>query len=351
MGPTKRATARSILPGVLFCLALAALSIAAWTVYKPISGMMWAFITSIVFVNLLGVPESLRAGVAFCSNQLLKVAVALLGIVTSALIWGEVGVGVVNALAVIAFSLVLSLWLGGRLGLSRRLSALIGAGTAVCGASAIAALAPVVGSKEEETGLAISGITLFGLASMFLYPYLFLNTAVGGWLAQNSNVYAIWAGSGIHETAQVIAAAGALGSEVAKPAMLIKSVRIFMIGPIVFFFSSLLSKGSVGRKTKFVVPLFAVAFVVNSLLCAALDSYAPALAAAGFDWVLVKSILSGWVIPFLLATAFVGVGSKVRLKSIAALGARPLAVAATVAVAAGAVSLMMAALVAPMIPV
>jgi uncharacterized membrane protein YadS len=56
------------------------------------------------------------------------------------------------------------------------------------------------------------------------------------------------------------------------------------------------------------------------------------------------------VIPFLLATAFVGVGSKVRLRSIAGLGARPLAVAATVAVAAGAVSLLMAALVAPMIP-
>jgi uncharacterized integral membrane protein (TIGR00698 family) len=350
MGAETELRMRQILPGVLFCVALAALSIAAWTMYKPVSGMMWAFIISIVFVNLLGVPERFRAGVAFCSNQLLKTAVALLGLVTSALIWGQVGVGVVNALTVIAFSLALSLWLGGRLGLSRRLSALIGVGTAVCGASAIAALAPAVGAKEEETGLAVSGITLFGLASMFLYPYLFLNTAVGDWLAQNSNVYAVWVGSGIHETAQVIAAAGTLGPDVTRPAMLIKSVRIFMIGPIVFLFSTLLAGVSGGRKTKFVVPLFAVAFVVNSLLCALLDSYAPGLIAAGFDWTWIKAALSSWVIPFLLATAFVGVGSKVRLRSIAGLGARPLAVAATVAVAAGAVSLLMAALVAPMIP-
>ena len=133
---------------------------------------------------------------------------------------------------------------------------LIGVGTSICGASAIAAISPAIDAEEEEVGLAIAGITLFGLLSMFLYPFLFLNTPVNRWLLGNPNVYAVWVGSGVHETAQVLAAAGALGAEVIRPAMLIKSVRIFMIGPVVLLANYVyirFGKGG-GKSAKIVLP-------------------------------------------------------------------------------------------------
>ena len=294
----------------------------------------------------------MNEGIGFSSGQLLRFTVAVFGFTTSALIWVRVGVGVLAAFLVITAALVMSLLLGRKLGLNYRISALIGVGTAICGASAIAALSPAIDAKEEESGLAVSGITLFGLLSMFLYPFLFLYTPVGGWLGNNPNVFAVWAGAGVHETAQVIAAAGAVGQDVVAAAMLIKAVRIFMIGPVVFLLSYVCCKleSSEGRPRGFVVPLFAVVFIIGSLICATLDLNVSSLFMMGFDWVYVKALLSGIVLPFMFATAFAGVGSKVRLKSIIGLGVRPLMLAATVAVTAGLLAFVAAFLLVPFIP-
>ncbi len=339
------------LPGLLYCVAVASVSFVVWSLYKPVSALMWAFVLSIVVANLIRLPKGFVGGVGLAGGSLLRFTVALLGLTTSALIWTKVGVGVLAAFLVIVLGTGLSLWLGSRLGLSRRLSALIGIGTAICGASAIAALKPAVEADDDEAGIAVSGITLFGLIVMFLYPFLFLNTPVGDWLGNNVNVFAVWVGAGVHETAQVVAAAGAVGPQVAQAAMLIKSVRIFMIGPIVFLLSWFCARGDGGggKRGQFVVPLFAVAFVVGSLVCAGLDLLAPSLLASGFDWAWVKSLLSSYALPFLFATAFAGVGSKVRFRSIMGLGLRPFAVAAGVAAVAGLAAFLCAVALAPFI--
>ena len=350
--PSSEALGKTI-PGVAYCIIVALVSFIIWGFYKQVSALMWAFIISIVIANVIGFRSWMKTGVGFCSGQLLRLGVAVLGFVTSALIWTSVGVGVVAAFVVIVAALGLSLWLGSRLGLGHRLASLIGVGTAICGASAIAALTPAIGAKEEESGLAVAGITLFGLVSMFLYPFLFLNTPVNGLLGGNLNAYSIWVGAGIHETAQVIAAAGAVNASAVQAAMLIKSVRIFMIGPVVFLLSwycSTCEKG-VGSKKNFVVPLFAVAFTIGTLVCAFLDVKVASLLSVGINWVAIKAYISGTVLPFTFATAFAGVGSKVSFKSIAALGAKPILVAATVAVTAGVLAFVTAVLLLPYIAI
>jgi uncharacterized integral membrane protein (TIGR00698 family) len=350
--PSSEALGKTI-PGVAYCIIVALVSFIIWGFYKQVSALMWAFIISIVIANVIGFRSWMKTGVGFCSGQLLRLGVAVLGFVTSALIWTSVGVGVVAAFVVIVAALGLSLWLGSRLGLGHRLASLIGVGTAICGASAIAALTPAIGAKEEESGLAVAGITLFGLVSMFLYPFLFLNTPVNGLLGGNLNAYSIWVGAGIHETAQVIAAAGAVNASAVQAAMLIKSVRIFMIGPVVFLLSwycSTCEKG-VGSKKNFVVPLFAVAFTIGTLVCAFLDVKVASLLSVGINWLAIKAYISGTLLPFTFATAFAGVGSKVSFKSIAALGAKPILVAATVAVTAGVLAFVTAVLLLPYIAV
>jgi uncharacterized integral membrane protein (TIGR00698 family) len=341
-----------LIPGVTYCAIIAVFSFITWRLYKPVSCLMWAFIFSIVFANVVKLPERVAVGARFCSSRLLKATIAVLGLVTNALIWFQVGIGVVNALVVIAVSFFLSVLIGRRLGLSDRLSLLIGVGTSICGASAIAAAAPAIDAREEEIGLALSGITLFGLLSMALYPFMFRNTAVGGLLMENLNVYAIWVGSGVHETAQVIGAAGMLGDGVIQPAMMIKSIRIFMIGPAVLLATYMYNREGVkesGRKA-LVLPAFALFFIANSVISAFLNANAGSLMALGVDWLSLKSLLSGSVIPFLLATAFAGVGSKVQFRTIARLGVKPFAVSALISVLAGWLALLLAVLVAPYVP-
>ena len=337
----------SLIPGIAYCFIIAVISYFTYEVFKPISSLMWAFIFSIIVVNLIGMREGLKDGVTFCSGNLLKATIALMGLVTSVSIWVEVGVGVVNALVVIVVSFFFSNWLGKRIGISPRLAALIGVGTSICGATAIAATAPAIGAKEEEIGLAVAGITLFGLISMFLYPYLFTSTPVGDWLLNNLNIFAVWVGSGVHETAQVIAAAGSMGTDVIRPAMLIKSVRIFMIGPAVLTATYMIRvQGSeMGKKTKLVLPLFGLLFIVNSLLGTFLDATLKT-GSASLGWLWIKDQLTGGLLKLLLTTAFAGVGSKVRFSSIAKLGLKPFVFAALMAVAAGTLALIMAVVMA-----
>ena len=90
--------------GILLCIAIAVISYVLWVSYKPISSLMWAFIVSIIIANVTNLPKSLTVGVNFCSKDLLRAVIAVLGIVTSALIWLQVGVGLLNALAVVLFS-------------------------------------------------------------------------------------------------------------------------------------------------------------------------------------------------------------------------------------------------------
>jgi len=335
-------------PGLVFSMFIALIGFTAWTMYPPVSALMWSLFLGIAAANVAAIPGRLRPGLRYASSQLLKLTIALLGLVTSASVWLEVGVGLVNALVVILLSFAASIALGERLGLSRRLAILIGVGTSICGASAIAAAAPAIGAREEEIGVAVSGITLFGLAGMFLYPYLFTQTAVNHWLLGSPTVYAVWVGSGIQESAQVIVAACSLDPGCMQPAMIIKSVRIFMIAPVVlastFYLRRVESEGGeAGVKAS--VPLFAVAFLLGSLVCALLDASSPAL--MGVSWVLVKNTLKSSLIPFMLAVSFAGVGSKVQFRDIAGVGWGPFAFAALMAVTSGALALLMAVVTAP----
>jgi len=137
-------------PGVAYCAVIAMVSFVTWRLYRPVSCLMWAFIFGIVVSNLVKLHKWLTVGANFCSSRLLKATIALLRLVTSAMVWFQVGIGVVNALVVIAFSFFTSVWLGRRFGISDRLALLIGVGTSICGASAIAATAPALEAREEE---------------------------------------------------------------------------------------------------------------------------------------------------------------------------------------------------------
>ncbi len=336
---------RDIAPGLLTTFIIAAISFVTWWFLKgtwlKFSALLWAFIFSIIIVNIRPAffEGRVKPGIEFSSTRLLRWSIAALGLTVSASVWiklGGAGVAMVLVNLVLVFGLGL-LFCKYVLKLDDTLTLLISAGTGICGASAIAAVGPALKAKAEEMGLAVASITLFGLLAMFGYPFLF-NGVLSGWLNNNPLAFGMWAGTGIHETAQVIAAASQV-DQALSIATSAKFIRIFMIGPIViitlFIFQRLSRTGEKG-KIKIAIPWFAIFFVIFTLVNFGLASL-PVKA----GWNSFNSTYLSPAITFLLAWAFAGVGLKVKISTIRALGLKAFLGGLAVAVIAGLTSLLL----------
>ncbi|MDO8637658.1 MAG: putative sulfate exporter family transporter [Dehalococcoidia bacterium] len=335
-----------VIPGLLLCLVLALASFVTYWVLKgtwvKFSALLWAFLYGIAVANLVPTLAAGRfaAGVEFSGSRLLRISIALLGLTISASVWARMGaVGVVVVLVNLILTFVLgSLFCRYVLRMTGTLSVLLGVGTCICGATAIAATGPALHAREEELGLSVAAITLFGLAAMFAYPLLFAGM-LGSWLGQSAAAYGIWTGMGVHETAQVIAAAsqvdGAVGMAVSA-----KSIRIFMIGPMIFvsqlLYHRLSSKPGEVAAVKFPIPWFAVAFVLFTVVNAAVERLPFAREWTSFNDVFLKPAVT-----FLLVWAFVAVGLKVRISAIRAVGLKAFLGGMTIALAAGGSALLL----------
>ncbi len=278
-------------------------------------------------------------GIEFSSTRLLRWAIALLGLTISAAVWvklGGAGVAAVliNLAFVFTFGFVFCRYV---LRLSSSLAILLGAGTSICGASAIAAIGPAIGAKAKEMGLALATITLFGLTAMFTYPLLF-NGPVGAWIGNTPAAYGMWTGMGVHETAQVIAAANQIDG--ALPiATSAKFIRIFMIGPMVFVSMLVFRRfsGETGAShAKLAIPWFAVAFVIFTLVHLGLEQLA-----IRDQWLSLNSNYLKPAVTFVLACAFAAVGFKVKISTIRTMGLKATLGGIVVALVAGGSALLL----------
>lgn len=298
---------------------------------------MWAFVLSILATNLVPIRERYQSGIGFASSTLLKAAVACLGILVSAAVWlklGGLGLGVtlINLLFTAIAGLVVCKYL---LKLGDGLSVLIAVGTSICGASAIAATAPAIGAKDEETGLSLAVVTLFGLVAMFLYPYLFSFTGLGAWVSHDVGAFGLWSGIGIHETAQVIACSSQVNGAL-EMAMMAKSIRIFMIGPMVILAVLYLRRqGRTLHRQKLTVPWFALAFILLTFVHAGLESL------FGDAWTAFSKDALKPPITFLLTWAFAAVGFKVKFRQLARIGAKAFVGGLSVAALSGGTALLL----------
>jgi uncharacterized membrane protein YadS len=192
---------------------------------SSLSPMITAIFLGMVFANIVGFSSSAEAGVAIAGKKLLRLAVAMLGLqLTFAQLAGIGITGLALAAVVVVSTLLFTVWTGRLLGVDRKLSLLLGAGTAICGASAIAGANAVTRAKDEDVSYAVACITLFGTIAMFLYP--FLNILLGN----DPQSYGLWVGLTVHEVAQVVGA-GERNSG-GRPAMT-QVVPFFIVGFVV----------------------------------------------------------------------------------------------------------------------
>ena len=220
-----------------------------------------------------------------------------------------------QSLYVMVFTLAaafLAAFVAGRLmGLDRDMTALVGAGTAICGGSAIAAVAPVIGAKDRDVVISIATIFFFNVIAVFLFPFL------GHTMGMSDQGFGMWAGTAINDTSSVVAAGYAYSHDAGAYATIVKLTRTLMIVPVCLFFALLVMRGAkksgAGFSLRRIFPMFVLYFVVACIVNT--TGILPAELSHGL----------GMLGKFAIVLAMSAIGLNTDLPSLVKNGARPLA--------------------------
>jgi len=228
-----------------------------------------AYLEALVLAILLGVairtawePGALwHDGIAFAAKFLLEIAVVLLGAAVSARTVAALGPALLLGIVLtVAIAIAASYGIGRALGLPNRMAVLIACGNSICGNSAIAAVAPVIGAAGDDIAAAIAFTAVLGVIVVILLPLLV------PLLKMSLTQYGVLAGLTVYAVPQVLAATLPIGALSNQVGTVVKLVRVLMLGPVVLALSLIVRRP--GPKPKFyeLVPWFILGFLAVLLL-------------------------------------------------------------------------------------
>jgi uncharacterized integral membrane protein (TIGR00698 family) len=253
--------------GLLLCVGIAALAEIGGSFAPLIGAPLFAIAVGVLIANAVpSIVQQKSLRLSDTSKLCLKGGIILLG---ASLDLGDIvhtGMGSLPLLAVtMASGLVCALWLGKSLGIDWRMRCLIGIGTTICGASAIAALAPVIRAKAEEIAYSVTVVFFFNMVAVFTFP------AMGHLLGLSDNGFGIWAGTAVNDTSAVVAAGFAFSQAAGTIATIVKLTRTTLIIPLVLGFGLVLpflikdenaASQSLAKRVYAAVPTFIILFVL-----------------------------------------------------------------------------------------
>ena len=296
--------------GILFTLTIAAAGTAL--AYLPglnrVGPMLTSILLAVIYRNIKGYPEALREGIRFSGHKILRFAIILYGFKLNIDVVLHKGMTLLlyDVLSII-LAIGVTMLVARLIGAEKQLSLLLGIGTGVCGAAAIAAVAPILNADDEETAIGAGIVALMG--TVFTLTYTFLR----GYLPLSAVEYGVWSGVSLHATAHVAAAAAPAGTEALAEGLLAKLGRVFLMLPLSFILASWMRrKGNAGVKQSTPFPWFLVGFMLTSLM----GTYLP----------IPQTVLNAisTMASFLLAAAMVGLGLNVFLANLKKRALRPL---------------------------
>jgi uncharacterized integral membrane protein (TIGR00698 family) len=372
----------ALAPGVLLAVVLAML--ASWAAPRlgkmividvfhqpagspsPVSEIMLAIVLGIVIRNTIGLPAIYEDGLRLCLKRVLRFGIALLGLRLSLLGLAKyAAAGTPIVIVCITVALLTVAWIGRAMKLPRRLATLISVGTSICGISAIVAVAPVIDAEEDEVSYAVACITLFGLMTLFVYPFF------SHWLfGADPRQVGLFLGTAVHDTSQVTGA-GLMyqqiygDREALNAATTTKLIRnVFMAG-VIPLMALLYHRGSDDRKRAAMswhqaIPFFVVAFVALAAVRSIgdwggdhpfgfmsksfwMNWFAGGKTPAGVSIKPIADQTAVWCLT--IALAAVGLGTS--LKKLRILGFKPLSAGFAAAAIVGGVSIALVKFVSP----
>lgn len=221
---------------------------------------MVAAVLSILTTNVLDLPPKYQPGLQFSTKWLLRAGIVLYGFNFSYDLWFKPGAGAILLIGLVAVAVPLAVAyaLGKALHLDGSPSMLVAVGTAICGISAIVATQQATNSDEEDAGMSIATILLFGTFVLFSYP------VIESVLRLSSVAYGTWTGATTLDLPQLVAAAIQGGGISSLPSALwVKSIRIGLLVPVILLLVAMRGRSARGNRLKIAVksfPLFILVF-------------------------------------------------------------------------------------------
>ncbi len=296
------------LPGILLCLAVTVVAVAVQHAETLVFSQAW--LEALVLAILIGAavrsawtpPKAYAPGITFCAKTVLEVAVLLLGASISLQSIAAAGLGLLAGIAaIVVAALIFSYGIGRALGLPTRMAILVAAGNSICGNSAIAAVAPVIGASSKDVASSIAFTAVLGVIVVLLLPI-----AVP-LLHMTELQYGVLAGLTVYAVPQVLAATAPIGTLAVQTGTLVKLVRVLMLGPLVTVLSlGVARQAAAGTRRRLSVNQVVPWFILGFLVLAVLRS-AGLLPAAALPWV---AWLSGAMT--IVSMAALGLGVDVR---------------------------------------
>lgn len=341
-------------PGLALTAVVALLALAVNRAVPVVSALLVAILVGVLLRNLRLLPAATEEGVRYSARTVLRLGVVLLGLQLSVpevvgLGWGAIVVVILT----VAGTWALTLLVGRLLRVPATLRLLMATGTAICGASAVAAMAAVAedgrGADEEDVDAAattaVAAVTIFGTVAMLAMPPL------AAALALDPHATGVWLGAGIHEVGQVVAAGGLVSEAVLATAVVTKLGRVVLLAPLVAgvgFAVSRRARAEAERRaavesadavlegaeptTHAAGPPLVPGFVVGFLVLVAVRSLLPVPA----EVLHVVQILA----TFLLTAAMVALGTGVNVRALLTRGGPALLLGLVAAVLAAGISLL-----------
>ena len=229
-----------VLPGLLLCVGVTLAAMGLERIETRLASAAW--LEALVLAILVGIAvrtawtpgDRWTAGIDFSAKFLLEVAVVLLGASVSARTVLAAGPGLLLGIAaVVVLAIACSYGIGRLLGLPHRMATLIACGNSICGNSAIAAVAPIIGADGEDVAASIAFTAVLGVVVVLCLPLTVPLLHLSGLQ------YGALAGLTVYAVPQVLAATAPLGVVAVQLGTLVKLVRVLMLGPVVLGLSLL----------------------------------------------------------------------------------------------------------------
>ncbi len=276
----------------------------------PIGWVSSSIVIGFLITNIAGFGKSFRAGVDFSEKHILTIAIILLGSqVDFSILFGLGLETLVLIVFIVSFAVTFGYFIGPIFKVSRGLSLLIGVGTGVCGASAIATASKTLGSSKEDTGLSIALVNAIGSIGIVIMPALALG------LDLDNSQAGVLIGGSLQAVGQVTAAGFAINNEVGEIATVVKLGRVLLLGPLIIVLGLFFS----GNKDKGVgVPPFIVGFFIM-MLAANLNLFNASI-----------GVTLSFLTKFSLAFAMASIGLKIRVGDVRGKGFNAFACASSI---------------------
>jgi len=230
--------------------------------YFAIETLTVAIILGIFYNNTIGTQVIFAEGIKFSLKKLLKVGIVLLGFKLNVSAILDLGPNIIiMVLIYVPLTLYLFMKLASKFGVNKKLGTLMGVGSCICGASAVVALAPVIGADDDDAVVAVSIVSVIGAIGVIAYSALAVTLPV------TDLQYGIWSGLSLHGVAHALAAAFARGDVAGEIGTFVKMTRVLMLVPVSLFLSYEFKGQGASKKAQFpmYVLYFIIAGIVNSL--------------------------------------------------------------------------------------